>query len=70
MARRADLLDLNQKRVAVAIKRNRFHGLRVAALLAFPPEFLARAAPEMRLARRDGFLQRPAIHPRHHQNAA
>lgn len=69
MTSRADLFDLNQQRVAVAIERDVFHRLRVAAYLAFHPEFLARPTPEMRLARLDGFLQRSAIHPRHHQDA-
>ena len=70
VARRADLLDLNEQHVGVAIKRDVFDSLRVAAFFAFHPEFLARPAPKMRLAGFDGFLQRRAIHPRHHQNAA
>ena len=70
VARRADLLDLNQQHVGVAIERDVFHGLRVAAFLAFHPEFLARAAPEMRLAGGDGAFQRGAVHPRHHHHTA
>ena len=41
MTRRAVLLDLDQQGVAVAIKRDIFHGLGVAALLALHPVFLA-----------------------------
>ena len=69
VAGRADLLDLDQQRVAVAIKRDVFHGLRVAAGLALHPELLARAAPEMGLAGGEGGLERGAVHPRHHQHA-
>jgi len=57
VTRRAILLDLNQQRVAVAIERDILHGLRVAAFLAFHPELLPRAAPEMRLPRGDGAFQ-------------
>ena len=39
-------------------------------LLALHPEFFARAAPEMRPAGLDGFFERRAVHPRHHQHAA
>ena len=70
VARRAGLLDLDEQHVAVAIERDVPDGLRVAALLALHPEFLARAAPEMRLAGGDGLFQRRAVHPRHHQHAA
>ncbi len=70
MASRTGLFDLNKQRVAVAIERNIFHGLGVAALFAFPPKLLARPTPKMRLARLDGFLQGRAVHPRHHQHAA
>src|SRR5882672_2574216 len=58
VARRAGLPDLDEQHVAVAIERDVLDGLRVAAFLAFHPEFLARAAPEMRLAGLDGFFQR------------
>ena len=66
----ADLFDLNEQRVAVAIERDVLHRLGVAAGLAFHPEFLAGAAPEMSPAGRDCFFQRGAVHPRHHQHAA
>jgi len=69
VARRAGLLDLDEQHVAVAIERDVLDGLRVAALLALHPEFLARAAPEIRLAGGDGFFQRRAVHPREHQHA-
>ena len=41
MTGRADLFDLNQQRVAIAVEGDVLHGLGVAAGLAFPPEFLA-----------------------------
>ena len=66
----AVLLDLDEQHVAVAVEGDVFHGLRVAAFLALHPKFLARAAPEMRLARRNGFFQRGAVHPREHHHAA
>ena len=69
MARHAGLLDLDEQHIAVAIERDVLDGLRVAAFLALHPEFLARTAPEMRLAGGDGFFQRRAVHPREHQHA-
>ena len=69
VTRRAGLLDLDQQRIAVAIERDVLHLLRVAAGLALHPELLARAAPEMRLARCDGGFERSAVHPGHHQHA-
>lgn len=65
----ADLFDLNEDGIPVAIKSDVLNGLRVATALAFHPESLARPAPEMRLAGGDGFLKRCAIHPGHHENA-
>ena len=70
MARRAGLFDLNQQRVAVAIERDVPHLLHVAAAFALHPEFLPRPAPEMRPPGFDGFFERRAVHPRHHQHAA
>ena len=70
VARRAGLLDLDEQHVAVAIERDVLDGLRVAAFLALHPVFLARAAPEMRLAGGDGAFERRAVHPRHHHHAA
>jgi len=69
VASRADLLDLDQQRIAVAIKSDVFHGLGMSAGLAFHPELLARTAPEMSLAGLQGFLQRGLVHPSHHQDA-
>lgn len=69
VARRAGLLDLDEQHVAVAIERDVLDGLRVTAFLALHPEFLARAAPEMRPAGGDGFFQRRAVHPREHHDA-
>ena len=70
VAGRADLVHLDQQCIAVAIERDVLDRLRVAALLAFHPEFLARTAPEMRLAGFNGFFERGAVHPRHHHDAA
>src|SRR5439155_6035981 len=70
VTRHADLLDLNQQRVAVAVERDVSDVLHVPAGLPFHPEFLARAAPEMRPAGLEGLFQRRAVHPRHHQHAA
>ena len=64
----ADLFDLNQKRVTIAIKSDLLHVLSMSAGLAFHPKFLARAAPEMGLAGFDGLFQGSAIHPGHHQH--
>ena len=69
MARRADLFHLNEQRVAIAVKSNVFDLLHMTAGFALHPEFLARAAPEMRFACGDGLFQRGAVHPRHHQDA-
>src|SRR5205807_8440385 len=69
VARRADLLDLNQESIAVAVEGNVLDRLSVAAGFAFHPELLAGAAPEMGFARLDSFFQRSAIHPGHHQHA-
>src|SRR5439155_3408617 len=66
----ADLFDLDQERVAVAVERDVLDLLYMAAGLAFHPELPARAAPEMGLAGFDGFFKRSAVHPGHHQNAA
>src|SRR4051812_23189798 len=66
----ADLLDLNEQGVAVAIEGDVLHGLHVPAGFAFHPKFLAGAAPEMRFAGSDGRLEGSAIHPGHHQDAA
>src|SRR4051812_34195741 len=65
----ADLVDLDQERVAVAIEGDVLDLLRVAARLALHPELLPRPAPEMGLAAREGLLQGRAIHPGHHEDA-
>src|SRR5205823_15127199 len=70
MAGSADLFDLNEKSVPVAIEGDVLHGLDVAAGLAFHPKFLAGAAPKMGFAGSDRLLQGSAIHPGHHQDAA
>src|SRR5213594_1939367 len=58
VTRRADLLDLNQQRVAVAIERDVLDLLRVAAAFALHPEPLTGATPEMGLARRQRRFER------------
>src|SRR5262245_48538655 len=68
MASGADLFHLNQQSIAIAIESDVFHRLDVTAGFSFHPEFLARTAPEMSSARGDGFLERRAIHPGHHQH--
>src|SRR5437763_12033672 len=70
MAGGADLFDLNQERIAVAVERDILDLLHMAAGLAFHPELPARAAPEIGLAGFDGFFKRSAVHPGHHQDAA
>src|SRR5439155_20893610 len=70
MTGRTDLFDLDQQRVAITVEGDVFDTLGVAAGLAFPPEFLARTAPEMGLAGLDGGLEGRAVHPGHHQYAA
>src|SRR4051812_8185617 len=62
VAGRAGLFHLDQQRVAIAIKSNVAHDLRVTAALAFHPEFLPRPAPKMGLARRNGRFQRSPVH--------
>jgi hypothetical protein len=64
----AYLLDLDKQNILIAINRDRFDVLKVAAGLAFEPELIAAAAEEMRFAALDRFFKRLAVHPRHHEN--
>src|ERR1700744_5858216 len=64
----ANLLDLDEQYVAITIERDVFDRLCVAAFFALHPKFLARTAPEMRLAGGDGTLKRRAVHPREHHH--
>jgi len=64
----ADLLNLDQERVSIAIKSDVFDRLRVPARFALHPVLLSRPAPEMGFARSNRFFQRGAVHPRHHQH--
>lgn len=66
----ADLLDTQQKRVAVAIVADRSHFLDMAGGRAFVPEFFSRSTPVPRFPGRQGFLQGFPIHPRHHQDGS
>src|ERR1039458_9510712 len=70
VASRADLLHLDQERVAVAVKCDVLDGLSVGAGFALHPELLARPAPEMGLAGLNGRFERGAGHPGHHADAA
>src|ERR1700690_1022190 len=65
-----DLVNLDQQGVAVAVERDVFDGLGVAAGFAFHPELLPRPAPEVGLAGVNGLFERRAVHPRHHQHPA
>jgi hypothetical protein len=69
VAGRPGLFDLDEQDIAVTIEGNVPNLLHVPAGLAFHPEFLARPAPEVRLAGGDGLFQGGAVHPRHHQDA-
>jgi hypothetical protein len=64
------LIDLDEEAIAIAIEGDVFHGLGVAAFLAFHPEFLTGAAPKVGLAGGDGALQGGTVHPSHHDDAA
>jgi len=68
MARRADLPDFNQKRVAIAIIIHGLHILEMPRGHALDPVFLARARPEAGLADLQGLAQRIDIQVRHHQD--
>src|SRR6185436_12865303 len=68
VARRTGLLDLDEKRVPVAIERNILDDLDVAALLSLHPEFFPGTAPEVGLARGECRFERGPIQPSHHQH--
>ena len=64
----ADLLDLDEQSVTVAVEGDVLDGLDMSAGFSLHPEFLAGAAPEMGLAGGDGGFERGAVHPGHHQH--
>src|SRR5690606_13913019 len=66
----ADLFDLEQHHVVVAVDAHVEHALRVAGLLALVPQLPARARPIHGLAQFGGARERLAIHPREHQHVA
>src|SRR5260221_3257223 len=59
----ADLLDLQEHRVRVAVEPQLAHFLHVTGLLALVPQPAARARPVHGLARRRRLFERRAIHP-------
>ena len=68
MARRADLLHLDQQAILIAIQRHSLHVLKVPAGLTLEPKTLARPAPIGAFARLKSPPQRLLIHPSHHQH--
>ena len=70
MASSADLLDLDQQSIAIAIQRDVFDRLGMAAAFSFHPELLTRAAPKVCFTGGNRFLERGPVHPGHHQNPA
>ena len=56
MARRADLADLDQKAIAVAVVGNGFDELKMPGGQPLDPVFLTGAGPETGLTFRDGFF--------------
>ena len=62
--------DAHEQRVAVAVVAHLLDRERVARRLALPPQLLARAAPEPRLARLARAPLRLLVHPGEHQHAA
>ncbi len=70
MTGRSDLVDLNQKSIAIAIEREILDCLGMSAFFAFHPKLSARTAPKMRFAGFERFSERRLIHPCHHENAS
>ena len=68
MTRRADLPDLDQQAVAVAIVINIFDELKMARGQAFDPVFFARARPKAGLSFLERASDRFQIHIRQHQD--
>ena len=65
-----DLVDRQQNSIAVAVIAQGLDLLNVARGCALVPKFLARSAPVVGLAGRQGLLDRLAVHPGQHQNRA
>jgi hypothetical protein len=66
----ADLFNLHQEHVLVAIQSHLQHFLGMAGFLALVPQFLAGTRPVHRLAGFHGALQRFPVHPGHHEDVA
>src|SRR5262249_12884064 len=66
----ADLMDLQEDGVGVAVEVDRPDVLGVAALLALAPELTAAAAEVTRPAGANGLLVGLAVHPGQHQHLA
>ena len=66
----AQLGDLEQHHVVVAVHADFVHLLHMAGLFALVPKLVARAAEIHRLAQFGRLLQGLAVHPREHQHIA
>src|SRR3981081_351102 len=63
-------MDLDEKRVGVAVRNELDEMKDVSARLAFLPELVARAAVEVDLARPQRRVERLAVHVREHEHRA
>src|SRR5262245_41042745 len=68
--RPADLLDLQQDRVGVAVEEDAADLLHVAALFALAPQLVAAATEVAGPPRAQRLVERFAVHPRQHQHLA
>ena len=68
MAGAADLIDLEQKHVAITVCEPANDSLLVTAGFTLEPEFLSRAAPIVHEAGLKGFFEGLAVHPGEHQD--
>src|SRR6185312_12752719 len=66
----AALLDLEPNGILVAVRAHLDDALDVAALLALPPQPVARTRPVIRLSRLDGAGQGGGVHVGEHQHFA
>ena len=64
----AGLGDFHQQHIVVTIQSQLMHGLDVAGLFTFEPQFVARAAEIHRPPQLRRFLQGFAVHPGEHQH--
>src|ERR1035437_5888019 len=68
VAGRADLIDPDKQRVAVAVQRHGLDVLRVARGVALAPVLAATAGPERHPARRQGAMKSLIVHPADHEH--